>query len=223
MLFGSAIPRLTIVKEYIMADITLEGEIRDEFGKGAARRMRVAGLIPASIYEGGKEPVFIKLPQKEATLAMRHQNALIEIKYGKESKLAVAREVQHNPVKRTIEHIDFYEVHAGEKVEVEVPVFVEGTPKGAAVAFVDVQNLKVRADVSNLPESITINVDGMVDGEHVFAKDVELPQGSELDIEDPEESVVSVTVPEEEAEAPAAATTEAAEVPATAEKADKTE
>ena len=196
-----------------MADITLDGEARNEFGRGAARRMRLAGFIPATIYEGGNEPAFVKLPQKEATLAMRHANALIEIKYGKESKLAVAREIQRNPVKRTIEHIDFYEVHAGEKVEVEVPVFIEGDPKGAAVAFVDVQNLTVRADVSNLPENITISVEGLVEGDHVFAKDVKLPENAELVIDDPEESIVSVMIPAEEETpaAPAAAPDEATE------------
>ena len=107
-------------------------------------------------------------------------------------------------VSRIVEHIDFYEVKAGEKIDVEVPVFVEGTPKGAAVAFVDVQELKVRADVANLPERLVVNVDGLTDGTKVFAKDVKLPQGVELDM-DGEESVVSVAVPEDAATAEAAA------------------
>ena len=104
---------------------------------------------------------------------------------------------------------DSYEVKAGEKIDVEVPVFVEGTPKGAAVAFVDVQELKVRADVANLPERLVVNVDGLTDGTKVFAKDVKLPEGVVLDM-DGEESVVSVTVPED------AATSEEAETPASA-------
>ncbi|RIY25997.1 50S ribosomal protein L25, partial [Bifidobacteriaceae bacterium WP021] len=116
----------------------------------------------------------------------------------------VVKDVQRNPVKRIVEHIDFYEVKAGEKIDVEVPVFVEGTPKGAAVAFVDVQELKVRADVANLPERLVVNVDGLTDGIKVFAKDVKLPEGVELDM-DGEESVVSVTVPEDAATAEAAA------------------
>ena len=65
-------------------------------------------------------------------------------------------------------------------------MFVEGTPKGAAVAFVDIQELKVRADVANLPEKIVVNVDGLTDGSKVCAKDVVLPEGVVLDIEDPE-------------------------------------
>lgn len=194
--------------------ITLEGEVRNEFGKGVARRLRVANLIPASIYAGGAEPVHVTLPMRETTLSLRHANALFTIKFGNESRIAVVKDVQRNPVKRIVEHIDFYEVKAGEKIDVEVPVFVEGTPKGAAVAFVDVQELKVRADVANLPERLVVNVDGLTDGTKVFAKDVKLPEGVVLDM-DGEESVVSVTVPEDAAtEEPAAASAADAAAPA---------
>ncbi len=196
--------------------ITLEGEVRDQFGKGVARRLRVANKIPATIYAGGNQPVFVTLPMKETTLALRHTNALFTINYGGESKIAVVKDVQRNPVKRIVEHVDFYEVKAGEKIDVEVPVFVEGTPKGAAVAFVDIQELKVRADVSNLPERIVIDVDGMTDGTKVFAKDVKLPEGAELDIDDPEESVVTVEVPEDATES----TAETADATAAAPAAD---
>ena len=184
--------------------IKLEGEARNEFGKGAARRMRVAKQIPATMYAGGEAPVFVKLPMKETTLALRHTNALFSISYGDQNKLAVVKDVQRNPVKRIVEHIDFYEVKAGEKIDVEVPVFVEGTPKGAAVAFVDVQELKVRADVANLPEKIVVNVDGLTDGTKVLLKDVVLPEGVELDMDDLEESVVTVEVPEDATESTAA-------------------
>ncbi len=194
--------------------ITLEGNVRNEFGKGVARRLRVANLIPASIYAGGAEPVHVTLPMRETTLSLRHANALFTIKFGKESRIAVVKDVQRNPVKRIVEHIDFYEVKAGEKIDVEVPVFVEGTPKGAAVAFVDVQELKVRADVANLPERLVVNVDGLTDGTKVFAKDIKLPEGVVLDM-DGEESVVSVTVPEDAAtEEPAAAPAADAAAPA---------
>lgn len=196
--------------------ITLEGEVRDQFGKGVARRLRVANKIPATIYAGGNQPVFVTLPMKETTLALRHTNALFTINFGGDSKIAVVKDVQRNPVKRIVEHVDFYEVKAGEKIDVEVPVFVEGTPKGAAVAFVDIQELKVRADVSNLPERIVIDVDGMTDGTKVFAKDVKLPEGAELNIDDPEESVVTVEVPEDATES----TAETADTTAAAPAAD---
>ncbi|WEV68211.1 50S ribosomal protein L25/general stress protein Ctc [Bifidobacterium sp. ESL0769] len=208
-----------------MADtITIEGEVRDEFGKGAARRMRVAKQIPATIYAGGNDPVFVKLPMRETTLALRRTNALFTIKCGDKSKMAVVKDVQRNPVKRIVEHIDFYEVKAGEKIEVEVPVFAVGTPKGAAVAFVDIQQLRVRASVDALPERIDVNVDGMQDGEKVFAKELNLPEGVEFVNTDPEESVVTVEIPEDatattavSAEDAAAAGTEGEEGAAAAE------
>ena len=198
--------------------IVLEGELRTEFGKGPARRMRVAKEIPATVYAGGEQPVYLKLPMKDTTLALRHTNALITLKFGDESRMAVVKDVQRNPVKRIVEHVDFYEVKAGEKIDVEVPVFVDGTPKGAAIAFVDIQELKVRADVANLPERIVVDVNGLAEGDKVFLKDLEMPEGVELDMDDLEESVVTVEVPEE---VPAADTdVNPADVPATAEKDD---
>ena len=198
--------------------IVLEGELRTEFAKGPARRMRVAKEIPATVYAGGEQPVYLKLPMKDTTLALRHTNALITLKFGDESRMAVVKDVQRNPVKRIVEHVDFYEVKAGEKIDVEVPVFVDGTPKGAAIAFVDIQELKVRADVANLPERIVVDVNGLAEGDKVFLKDLEMPEGVELDMDDLEESVVTVEVPEE---APAADTdVNPADVPATAEKDD---
>lgn len=194
--------------------ISLNGEARNEFGKGVARRLRVAGKIPATIYAGGTEPAYLALPMRETTLALRHTNALFSISFDGQNKMAVVKDVQKNPVKRIIEHIDFLEVKAGEKIDVEVPVFVEGTPKGAAVAFVDIQELKVRADVANLPEKIVVNVDGLTDGSKVFAKDVVLPEGVVLDIEDPEESVVTVEVPEDAAPEEVAPAADAAAAPA---------
>ena len=200
--------------------IKLEGEARSEFGKGVARRLRVANKIPATIYAGGEEPAFVTLPMRETTLALRHTNALFTIAFDGNTKMAVVKDVQKNPVKRIVEHIDFYEVKAGEKIDVEVPVFVEGTPKGAAVAFVDLQELKVRADVTNLPERIVVNVDGLTDGTKVLLKDVVLPEGAELDMDDPETSVVSVEVPEDTTESAAAAPAADADAAAAAPAAD---
>ena len=194
--------------------VDLKGEARSEFGKGVARRLRVAGKIPATIYAGGAEPEFVSLPMRETTLALRRTNALFTITVGSEKKMAVVKDVQKNPVKRIVEHIDFLEVKKGEKIDVEVPVFVEGAPKGAAVAFVDIQQIQVRADVANLPERIVVNVDGLTDGSKVLLKDIELPEGVELDHADVEESVVTVEVPKEVAEAPVAAAEGEAGAPA---------
>ena len=160
--------------------IKLEGEARSEFGKGVARRLRVANKIPATIYAGGEEPAFVTLPMRETTLALRHTNALFTIAFDGNTKMAVVKDVQKNPVKRIIEHVDFLEVKAGEKIDVEVPVFVEGTPKDAAVAFVDIQVV--------LPEGVEL--------------DVEDPEESVVTVEVPEDASESTAAPE--AAAPAA-------------------
>ncbi|MCI1901150.1 MAG: 50S ribosomal protein L25/general stress protein Ctc [Bifidobacteriaceae bacterium] len=182
-----------------MADrMRLEGEERTEFGKGAARRIRMKQQVLATVYAGGKDPLFLQLPMRETNNALRRKNALFELVFGKEDRLAVVKDIQRNPVKQIVEHIDFYEVTAGEKITVEVPIFVEGETKGNGVAFVDVQQLPVRADVTNLPESFTLSVEGLQEGDKVFAKDIKLPEGVELADVDPEESIVSVQIPQEE-------------------------
>lgn len=180
------------------APIKLEGSQRTEFGKGVARRMRMAGNVPASIYAGGKKPLFLQIPEVELHNALRHTNAVYELTFGKEDHLAVVKDVQRNPLKRTIEHVDFYEVKKGEKIEITVPVFITGETKGNGVAFIDIQQLRVRADVSELPERFTLSVDGMQAGDRIEAKDVKLPKGAELLDITPTTSVVSVQVPSEE-------------------------
>lgn len=202
--------------------IVLEGEARTEFGKGAARRLRVKQQVLATVYAGGKEPQFLQLPMRETNNALRRTNALFELKFGAEDRLAVVKDIQRNPVKQIIEHIDFYEVVAGEKITVEVPVFVEGETKGNGIAFVDIQQLPVRADVTNLPENFTLSVEGLQEGDKILAKDIVLPEGVELADVDPEESVVSVQVPQEEAAPVEAAplTVDAAAAPADAPAAD---
>lgn len=185
--------------------IVLQGEERTEFGKGAARRLRMKQLVLATVYAGGKEPQFLELPMRETKNALRRSNALYELKFGKEDRLAVVKDIQRNPVKQIIEHIDFYEVTAGEKINVEVPVFIEGETKGNGVAFIDIQQLSVRADVTNLPENFTLSVEGLQEGDKIFAKDIKLPEGVELADVDPDESVVSVQIPQEEAEPEVAA------------------
>lgn len=196
--------------------IKLEGNLRTEFGKGAAHRLRAAGRIPASVYTSGQLPQFLDLPVREATNALRRANAIYELKFGDEDRLAVVKEVQRNPVKRTIEHIDFYEVEKGEKIEVSVPIIIEGETKGNGVAFVSIHEVTVRAEISHLPEKFILSVEGLLAGDKIVASQIELPQGAELIDIDPEEVIVSVEVPRESA----AASTEgkgAAEEGATAE------
>lgn len=178
--------------------IKLQGEPRTRFGKGVARRLRKAGKVPASIYAGGKQPVFLQLTQHDLNNALRHTNAVYDLSFGKEEHLAVVKDVQRNPIKPVIEHVDFYEVKPGEKIDIVVPIFVHGETKGIGVAFVDIQQLHVRADVSNLPDRFDLSVEGMQAGDEISAGDIKLPKGAQLLDIDPKTTVVSVTIPQEE-------------------------
>src|SRR3982751_5146471 len=103
-------------------------ETRTEFGKGAARRIRRADKVPAVIYGHGGDPVHVTLPGHDAMMALKHggANALLELDIDGTTQLALTKQVQIDPIKRHLEHIDFVAVVRGEKVTVEVPVHLVG-------------------------------------------------------------------------------------------------
>ncbi|MDR1426878.1 MAG: 50S ribosomal protein L25/general stress protein Ctc [Bifidobacteriaceae bacterium] len=176
-----------------MADATLNAETRIEFGKGAARRTRRAGLVPAVIHDRGADPVHISLPAHATGLALRHANALLEIVLGGNTVLALTREVQRHPFRDYIEHVDLQAVKLGEKIEVEVPVHIDGEPL-VGIAILDTQNLRVQAEATNIPEAIVVNVDGLGDGEVIRASQLTLPDGASL-VGDDDHIVVSISIP----------------------------
>jgi large subunit ribosomal protein L25 len=185
----------------------LPAQTRTEFGKGAARRTRRAGLIPAVIHSHGDTPIHLSLPSHATTLALRHANALLEIEVDGDTTLALVREIQRSAVKDTIEHVDLQAVRRGEQIEVEVPVRIEGEPL-VGIAIVDTQTLRVLAEATSLPEQITVSVDGLGEGASVHARDLTLPEGVTL-VGEEDHILVSVQIPraevEPEAEAEAAA------------------
>jgi large subunit ribosomal protein L25 len=177
-----------------MADATLDVTRREEFGKGAARRFRREGKVPAVLYGHGMEPVHLLLDSHPTMLALRTPNALLRLtnpESGK-SELSLAKDVQINPVTRVIEHLDLLLVKRGEKVEVDVPVVVEGEAAPGTLVSVDNQSLLISADATKLPESIEVSIEGREVGEHVYAADVTMPEGTEL-VSDGELLVVNIS------------------------------
>ncbi len=177
-----------------MADFKLIAEPRDEFGKGAARRIRRAGRVPAVVYGHGGDPVHISLEGHATMMALKHANALLEIEStdGSKNVLAIARDVQIEPVRREIEHLDLIIVKRGEKIEVDVPVHVVGdAAPGTMVSQVE-STLSVLADATKLPEGFEVTVEGRPAGEHILAGQVELPAGVER-VADPELLVVNIS------------------------------
>lgn len=182
-----------------MAD-KLYVELRDDFGKGAARRIRREDKIPGVLYGHGTETRHVSLPAHETALAIRQSNALFELTLEDgRSRLALVKDVQRNPLSRDIIHVDLIEVRLGEKVEVEVPLELVGETVSPAVAMLDILNVSIKADATTLPDTIVIDIEGMVDGDRLLASDLVLGDGVEL-INDPEEVVLTVALPRTEEE-----------------------
>ena len=174
-----------------MAEVKLSAEKRSEFGKGAARRLRRAHKVPAVLYGHGTDPVHVALPGHETMLALKNSNALLELDLGGSTELALPKDVQRNPVKGFIEHVDLLLVRRGEKVTVDVPVHVVGSPASGTMLNTDHTTLSVEVEATSIPQSLEVDVEGAAEGTTVTAADVKLPAGATL-VTDPEALVVSV-------------------------------
>jgi large subunit ribosomal protein L25 len=202
-------------------DNKLEAQVRDQFGKGAARKIRAKGKVPAVIYGHGTDPQHVTLPAHELGLILRKANAVLELDIEGKSELALVKDVQKDPVRQIIEHIDLIIVKKGEKVTIDVPVHVEGESYPGTIIALDATTLTLEAEATHIPERLVVNIEGAEEGTHVLAKDVELPKGSTL-VSDPETLVVNITAPAkvdlgEEAEAAETAEGEATEAAAEGE------
>ena len=162
-----------------MSENKIAAVSRTEFGKGAARRTRRAGLVPAVLYGHGTDPVHLSLPGHELLLALRVANAVLEISLdGGKSQLALAKQVQRNPVKGTIEHLDLVIVRRGEKVTVEVPLVVVGDHPADRMIVMDQQTIALEVEATHIPADIEVSVAGLEIGDTVTAKDLVLPSGA---------------------------------------------
>ncbi|UWM49455.1 50S ribosomal protein L25/general stress protein Ctc [Streptomyces carpaticus] len=185
-----------------MADVKIEAEVREEFGKGASRRIRSADKVPAVIYGHGTDPVHVTLPGHATMLALKNSNVLITLDIAGRKELVIPKAVQRDPLKGFLVHLDLLVVKRGEQVSVEVPLNVEGNlaPGGGLLEHV-LSALPVEAEATDIPQSLTVSVQGLTIGDSVLAKDVPLPKGTSLAI-DGDDIVVQVVQPQ--AEEPAA-------------------
>jgi large subunit ribosomal protein L25 len=173
-------------------EVKLTAELRTEFGKGAARRIRRAHKVPAVLYGHGTAPIHISLPGHETLLALRTANALLSIDVNGSSQLALPKQVQRDPLKHTIEHVDLVIVRRGEKVTVDVPVHIEGEAGPDTLIVVDHNSVPVEAEATQIPQQIVVSVEGLPAGTQILARDLQLPAGSSIDLE-PETLIVNVT------------------------------
>ena len=177
-----------------MSEDLIKAEARTEFGKGAARRIRRADKVPAVIYGHGNDPVHVTLPGHDTMMAIRHggANAVLNIEIEGKVQLALTKQVQSDPIKGFLEHVDFVAVKKGEKVTVEVPVHTVG--EAAKEAFVQIENnvVTLEAEATHIPEVIEVSIEGAEVGTQILAGQLKLPTGSTL-ITDAEQLIVNIS------------------------------
>jgi len=172
----------------------IAAEVRESFGKGAARKLRAAGKIPAVLYGHGTQPKHLTLPGHEVMLLLRKANAMIDLDIAGKSLLTLVKDVQKDPVRQIIEHIDLVVIRKGEKVHVDIPIHVVGEPAPGTTIEQEAHVLAVEVPAISIPERIDANVEGLEAVTHVYANELTLPEGVTL-VADPETLIVSVVIP----------------------------
>ena len=202
-----------------MAEITINGVTRTEFGKGASRRARRDGLVPAVIYGHGEKPQHITLPSRELGVALKQSNGLLDIVIDGKTELTLPKAIVRHPLKQIIEHIDLVLVRRGEKVVVAVPVHAVGEHDRDGVLEHVNNTVEVRVEATAIPSFFELDINGLAAGTSLYAADIKLPAGVELE-SDPKMIVVHLSERSTASEevAPVAAATEA---PAAAADSDK--
>ncbi len=175
-----------------MSEVRIAAEPRTEFGKGGARRTRRAGKIPAVLYGHGQPPRHIALPAREFSHAIKHGlNTLLTIEIDGTKELALAKAIQRDPLKLTVDHVDLLLVRRGEKVTVELPILLTGEAARGGLLNQDLNTLTVEAEATHIPSGVEVSLDGLEIGHHILAKDVALPEGTTL-VTEPDAIVVGV-------------------------------
>jgi large subunit ribosomal protein L25 len=174
---------------------TLSALVRTSFGKGAARKIRAKDQIPAVIYGHGTDPQHVTLPGHETMLITRRANAVITLDIEGTNQLALVKDIQRDPVKQTIEHIDLIVVRQGEKVTVQVPVHVEGESAPGTIHVVELNVVELEVEATHIPQNVVVSIEGLEEGAQVSAADLVLPKGATL-VSEPETLVLAVSVPQ---------------------------
>jgi len=182
-----------------VAEISIKGARRTEFGKGASRRARRDGFIPAVIYGHGEKPQHVALPSRELGIALKTSNVLIDVVLDDHTELTLPKSVSRDPLTGLLEHIDLVIVRRGEKVIVSVPVHAEGKYDQDGILEHTNNSIEVEADVTNIPAFLMLSMEGMMAGESKTASEVVLPEGVKL-ISDPKMTVVHLSVRSAEVE-----------------------
>lgn len=198
----------------------LQTSVRTETGKGAARRARREGLVPAVLYGHGSEPKHLLLPNLELAAILRANgvNAVIDLDIAGESQLVLTKQVDVHPIKNYIQHVDLLIVRRGEKVVVEVPLVIEGeTGPAGGLVVQDASVIEIEAEALHIPEHIVVSIEGLEPVSNIHAGDLELPAG--VTLVSPADLLVTSVNEEKKAAEPSEDEAEAASAEAPAEEA----
>ncbi|AHH94161.1 50S ribosomal protein L25/general stress protein Ctc [Kutzneria viridogrisea] len=165
-----------------MSEVRLAAESRTEFGKGAARRTRRAGKIPAVLYGHGSDPKHLALPALEFARVVREHggNAVLSLDLNGSQELALTKTVTTHPIKNYIEHVDLLLVQRGEKITVDVPVVLVGDAAAATLVTQELSTIQIEAEALHLPENLELSIEAAGPGTQFHASDVTLPSGASL-------------------------------------------
>ena len=168
-------------------------DVRTSTGKGASRRARREGKVPAVLYCHGSEPQHLELNARDFAAVLRHSgtNAVLVLDVNGQEQLALTKALAIHPIRRTITHADLIIVRRGEKVTVEVSVVVEGEAESGTLVTQDATTIEIEAEALSIPESLTVSVEGVGEGTQILAGEVPLPSGVTL-VSDPEMLVVNI-------------------------------
>ena len=183
-----------------MADITrLKGELRTEFGKGASRRLRRDFRVPAVVYGNNLEPMHVHVDILEFQAILRNEgvNAVLELEVEGQDHLVMIKAVDQNVLTLDVDHADLLNVKRGEKVEVDVPVVFTGEAAPGALVTQEADVITILADVLNIPEEITVDVEGKEIGDQILASDLQMPGNASL-VSEEDTLIINVVEPEEE-------------------------
>ena len=190
-----------------MATASLNAQVRTDRGKGVARKLRAAGEVPGVIYGHGRDPQPLTLNAREfdrLAERIRITSTVIELSLGGKTARTLIRELQRDPLRRTVLHVDFQELVAGEKVNVSVPLRFFGTPDGVknsgGILEEVIHQIHVECDPANIPDHIDVDVTALTIGHSLHVSDLKLPEGVEV-TDEPDQTVAVVSAPKAEVEA----------------------
>jgi large subunit ribosomal protein L25 len=179
-----------------MSDVSvLAAQTRTEFGKGAARRTRRDGNVPAVLYGHGEAPKHQAVNAQAFAAILREHgtNAVLNLEIDGKKQLAMTKSVVVHPIRRYIEHADLLIVKRGEKVVVDVPVALAGDAGPGTLVTQEATTVSIEVDALNVPESIEVSIEGAEAGTQITAGQIELPKGAALS-GDPEALIVNIIV-----------------------------